>query len=188
MAPVAATERKTADERREAILEAALGEFADRGFAGASTDDIARKAGISQPYLFRLFRTKKELFIATIERCHGETLEMFRAASAGVHGEQALRAIGDAYVAWITDDAVRLRAQMQGYAACGDPDVRAVVRRGYGELVEFVEGVSGLPPQRIVRFFAKGMLLNVIASMELLTAEEPWARRLLEACRETGEE
>ena len=183
MAPVA--ERKTAAERREAILQEALVEFADKGLAGASTDAIARRAGISQPYLFRLFGTKKELFIATTERCLRETLEMFRDAAAGLSGEAALEAIGETYMRSITEEPVRLRGQMQSYAACEDPDVRAVVRKGYGELVEYVERVSGLPPQRIVRFFAKGMLLNVIASMHLLSAEEPWAQRLLEACLET---
>src|ERR671932_68935 len=123
------TERKTADERRAEILEAARAEFADRGLDGASTDTIARRAGISQPYLFRLFGTKKELFVA-----------------------------------------------------CDDEDVCSVVRRGFGELVQFVEAIPEVPQERIVGFFAHGMLLNVIASMSLLDAREPWAKRLLEAC------
>jgi AcrR family transcriptional regulator len=180
-----ATPRKTAAERREAILQEALVEFADKGLAGASTDAIARRAGISQPYLFRLFGTKKELFVATVERCLRETLEMFHEAAAGLSGEDALKAIGEAYMRSITEDPVKLRGQMQSYAACQDDDVCAVVRKGYGELVEFVERVSGVAPQRIVRFFGKGMLLNVIASMHLLTADEPWARRLLAACQES---
>jgi hypothetical protein len=72
---------------------------------------------------------------------------------------------------------------MQSYAACDDPEIRDVVRRGYGELVEYVERVSGLPGERISHFFAKGMLLNVIASMDLLDANEGWAERLVEGCR-----
>ena len=180
-----AAPRKTAGERREAILREALVEFADKGLAGASTDTIARRAGISQPYLFRLFGTKKELVVATVERCLRETLEMFHEAAAGLSGEDALKAIGEAYMRSITEDPVKLRGQMQSYAACQDDDVCAVVRKGYGELVEFVERVSGVPPQRIVRFFGKGMLLNVIASMHLLTADEPWAQRLLAACQES---
>ena len=181
----ATAQRKTAGERREAILRQALVEFANKGLAGASTDSIARAVGISQPYLFRLFGTKKELFIATVDRCLRETLEMFHAAAEGLSGEEALQAIGEAYMRSITEDPVRLRGQMQSYAACEDPEVCAVVRKGYGELVEYVERVSGLPPERIVRFFGKGMLLNVIASMHLLTADEPWAQRLLDACVES---
>ena len=95
---VAGTERKTAEERREAVLEAALTEFADNGFEGTSTDAIARRAGISQPYLFSLFGTKKELFTAAVERCFADTLEQFRAAAEGLTGEEALEAMGQAYV------------------------------------------------------------------------------------------
>jgi AcrR family transcriptional regulator len=75
----ATTTRQTADERRVAVLAAANIEFALRGLHGASTDAIARRAGISQPYLFRLFGSKKELFIAVIEDCFARTLESFRA-------------------------------------------------------------------------------------------------------------
>ena len=58
------TTRQTAEVRREAVLEAAAAEFSRKGLHGASTDAIAKAAGISQPYLFRLFGTKKELYFA----------------------------------------------------------------------------------------------------------------------------
>lgn len=179
-----ATGRKTKEERREEILDAALHEFADRGLHGASTEDIARRAGISQPYVFRLFGTKKELFIAVVNRCFRETLEMFQRAAEGLRGRQALQAMGNAYVERLRDDQPRLRAQMQAYVACDDPDVRDVVRQGYGDLVAYVERVSGLEPAAVASFFAQGMLLNVFASMELTGGEEPWADRLLAGCRE----
>ena len=174
--------RQSAEERREEILAAAMVEFADRGLDGASTDAIARRAGISQPYLFRLFGTKKDLFIASVEGCFAETLAMFRDAAEGKRGEEALDAIGEAYVRSISEDPQRLRGQMQAYVACDDEDVCAVVRRGFGALVEFVEGIPEVPQERLVGFFAHGMLLNVIASMSLLDAREPWAKRLLEGC------
>jgi AcrR family transcriptional regulator len=175
--------RKTAEERRESIVTAALAEFAQRGLHGTSTEDIARRAGISQPYLFRLFGTKKELFIAAVERCLRETRETFEAAAAGHRGEEAMKAMGEAYLG-LLEDRSRLLAQMQSYAACDDPDVCAVVRRGYGELFEYVERVSGGGPARTATFFAKGMLLNVVATMDLLRANEGWAKRLIEGCRE----
>ncbi|HKD95640.1 MAG TPA: helix-turn-helix domain-containing protein, partial [Gaiellaceae bacterium] len=93
------TTRSTAAERRDEVLDAAMIEFADHGFEGASTEDIARRAGISQPYLFRLFGTKKELFKATVSRCFRETLEMFQRAAEGKRGEEALHAIASAYMA-----------------------------------------------------------------------------------------
>jgi AcrR family transcriptional regulator len=175
----AVTERQTAEQRREQVLDAALTVFAEHGLSGASTDEIARKAGISQPYLFRLFHTKKELFIASTERCFRETLETFQRAGEGKTGEEALEAIGRAYGELIRSNPNRLRGQMQTYAACDDPEICAVARKGYGELVDYVERVSGVDSQRLSAFFARGMLINVIVSMDLLDADQPWARKLV---------
>jgi AcrR family transcriptional regulator len=180
---MAVAERKSAAERRDEILDAALVEFAAHGLDGGSTEAIARAVGISQPYVFRLFGTKKRLFMATVERCLRGTLEMFHTASAGLSGEDALRAIGDAYVERLANEPTYLHAQMQSYAACDDPEIREVVQRGYGELVEYVERVGGVPAERVAHFFAKGMLLNVLASMDALNAEAGWAQRLLDGCR-----
>jgi AcrR family transcriptional regulator len=177
----ATTTRKTAEERREEILAAALEEFGEHGLDGTSTDTIARKAGISQPYLFRLFGTKKELYLAAVRRCLAETLELFQQAADGLEGEDALHAIGQAYRGLLAD-RTRLRGQMQAYADCDDDDVRAAVREGFGRLVEYVERVSGAEPERIRDFFAFGMLLNVFASMDLLEHPAPWAKEILEAC------
>src|SRR5256885_1031776 len=180
---MAVTERKSAEERREEILGAALVEFAAHGLDGGSTEAIAKAVGISQPYVFRLFGTKKDLFTATVERCMRGTLEMMQSAAAGLSGEEALDAIGEAYGERLATDPTYLHSQMQAYAACDDPAIRAVVRNGYRELVDYVERVSGLPPDRVSHFFAKGMLLNVIASMDLLASDEGWAQRLIEGCR-----
>ena len=174
-----ATERKTAEERREQVLDAALDEFAARGFHGASTEAIARTVGISQPYVFRLFGTKKELFKAVISRCFRQTLERFQRAAEGKRGADALDAMGDAYVNELLPDRTFLRSQMQAYAACEDDEICQVVRNGYGDLVAYAERVSGLPPEDVGRFFAAGMLLNVIASMGLQDLKEPWAARLV---------
>jgi AcrR family transcriptional regulator len=175
----ATTARKTAEERREDVLVAARDVFAEHGLSGASTDEIARRAGISQPYLFRLFRTKKELFIASVERCFAETRETFEQAAEGKSGEEALMAMGQAYGELIRSNPNRLRAQMQTYAACGDADVRRVARCGFGGLVDVVGRASGVDAETVSRFFAKGMLINVVASMDLLDADDAWARKLM---------
>ena len=182
MNPATAT-RKTAEERREEILEVAQVEFGEHGLDGTSTDTIARKAGISQPYLFRLFGTKKELYLETVRRCLSQTLELFQDAAAGKSGEESLHAIGQAYRG-LLEDRTRLRAQMQAYADCDDDDVREVVREGFGRLVEYVERVSGAEPERIRDFFAFGMLLNVFAAMDLLRRPAPWAKSLVASCME----
>jgi AcrR family transcriptional regulator len=171
--------RLTATERKDDLLDAAMIEFAERGYEGTSTEDIARRAGISQPYLFRLFGTKKELFKASVARCFRETLEMFQRAAEGQRGEEALQAMGLAY-GDVLENRVRLRAQMQAYAACEDPEIAQVVRNGLGDLVAYAERVSGLPPERIATFFSKGMLMNVLASMQVMEEPEPWAQLLLE--------
>ena len=176
-------QRKSAEERRDEILEAALIEFAERGLHGASTDEIAKRAGISQPYVFRLFGSKKDLFKATVARCLRETLELFQRAAEGKRGEEALDAMGEAYEKLLVD-RTRLRAQMQAYAACDDPDIREVVRNGYGDIVAYVERVSELPAEDVTRFFATGMLMNVMASMDLWDSPEAWSQRLLAGCKE----
>ena len=172
----------TATERKDDLLDAAVIEFAEHGYEGTSTEDIARRAGISQPYLFRLFGTKKELFKASVARCFRETLEMFQRAAEGHRGEEALKAIGESYRDLLENDRTRLRAQMQAYSACDDPEICEVVRNGYGDLVAYAQRVSGLDAEAIATFFAKGMLMNVLAAMQVMDAPEPWARTLLEGC------
>ena len=176
------TERKTKAERREEILDAAIAEFAEKGLHGASTDEIARLAGISQPYVFRLFGTKKELYMAVVARCFRQTLEIFQRVAEGKRGEDALLAIGQAYGELLESDRIYLRAQMQAYAACEDPEICAVVRNGYGDLVSYVERVSGVSSVELATFFSHGMLMNVLSSMN--APAEDWGRRLVEGCKE----
>jgi AcrR family transcriptional regulator len=180
------TGRKSKEVRREEILDAALLEFAERGLHGASTEDIARRAGISQPYVFRLFGTKKALFTAVVNRCFRETHELFARAAEGKRGREALEAMGHAYVERLQTDRTALLGQMQAYAACDDPEIRDVVRNGYGDLVAYVERVAGdLPAAAVSEFFARGMLLNVIASMGFGTNEpgQAWVDRLVEGIK-----
>src|SRR5512146_913030 len=175
------TERNSKAARREDVRDAALIVFAEHGLHGASTEEIAKRAGISQPYVFRLFGTKKELYLAVVARCFRQTLELMQRAAEGKRGEEALRAIGEAYGEQLASDRVYLRAQMQAYAAGDDPAVAAIVRGGFGDLVAYVERVSGLEVEDISRFFANGMLMNVLASMQ--ASAEEWGRRLAEGCK-----
>ena len=165
----------TADERREAVLAAAVAAFAARGLAGTLTEDVARAAGISQPYLFRLFPTKKALFLTLVERCFRQVAETFETAAADRVGEEALDAMGDAYHRLLADRTLLL-LQLQAYAACDDPEIRDVTRTGFKGLWTLAERLSGLPYERIVTFFAMGMLMNVAAAMDLPAIDERWAR------------
>jgi len=164
-----------AAERRELVLEAAVAEFAGHGLAGTSTEEVARGAGISQPYLFRLFPTKKALFLALVERCFRRVEGTFVAAAGDLTGEEALGAMGDAYEL-LLEDRTLLLLQMQIYAACGDPEIRDATRAGFKHLWEMVERITGLPFQTVVDFFAVGMLMNVAAAMDLPAVDERWTR------------
>jgi len=162
-----------AAERREMVLEAAVAEFASHGLAGTSTEDVARQAGISQPYLFRLFPTKKALFLALVDRCFRRVQDTFTTAAGDLTGEEALAAMGDAYEL-LLEDRTLLLLQLQAYAACDDPEIRAATRAGYKKLWELTEMLTGLPFQRVVEFFAMGMLMNVAAALDLPAVDERW--------------
>ena len=178
--PAQVTERKTAEVRREEILEAAMKEFAYGGLHGTSTEAIAKRAGISQPYLFRLFGTKKELFIASSRRSFARVLETFQAAAAGKTGDEAFTAMGHAYDQLLADREMLL-GQMQMYAACSDPEIRDATRAGFAALFRYVEEVTGAETTRIRDFFAMGMLMNVAAAMDLpqiCGEDDSWAQEL----------
>lgn len=166
----------------------ALPAFALGGLQGTSTDAIADAAGISQPYLFRLFGTKKELFLACHRRACDQVMETFRSAAAAVPAkaapEERLIAMGKAYESLLVDRHLLL-FQMQSYVGCADGEIRAAVRRRYSELFSFVERASGAAAEDVLRFFATGMLLNVSAAMGLVAAHpgepERWATAFREA-------
>ena len=157
--------RSTAVERRAELLEAALSEFAIGGLHGTSTEAIARRAGISHAYLFRLVGTKKQLFIECAGLCFRRVEATFEAAAVGDAVEQRLGSMGDAYREMLADRELLL-AQMQLYAACSDPDIRETAREGFRTLVEVVGRLSGANGRQLQEFFAMGMLLNVAASMD----------------------
>jgi AcrR family transcriptional regulator len=175
--PAPPSRRKSAEERREEILAVALEHFAIGGYRGTSTEVIAREAGISQPYLFRLFRTKRELFLACDDRACAKVLDAFRRAAAEAPEGERLAAMGRAYVEELLPDRHAILMLMQGYAAVADPEIQEHVRRAYGRVVTEVARLAGAEPQDVWGFFANGMLLNIVAALDLeaIADEEPWA-------------
>jgi AcrR family transcriptional regulator len=161
----------SAVDRREMVLAAAQIEFGANGLS-ASTEAIARRVGVSQPYLFRLFPSKKAIFLATIERCYEQLVARFEAAGGGLTGEAALAAMGRSYNE-LLDNRDMLQMQLQMWsAACQDDEVRTATRRGLSRLWRQVERISGADQMRIMQFFASGMLLNVFAALELPRIKE----------------
>jgi AcrR family transcriptional regulator len=171
--------RMSADERRESVLRAAIVEFAKGGLAGTSTEDIARRADISQPYLFRLFGTKKELFLAAVERTFDRVLAIMAGAAGDSTGEEAKMAMAGAYRTFLNDRTLLL-TQMHAYAACDDEDVRRVTQAGFGKLWLTVAEITGLDDDELIEFFGHGMLLNVAAAMDLIAVIDlPWVKACL---------
>jgi len=170
-------QRLTAAERREQIVAVALRHFAIGGLHGTSTEAIAREAGISQPYLFRLFRTKRELFLACVDRAHDRVRAAFRRAAAGAGEEDRLIAMGHAYKDELLPDRHSVLMQMQGYVATSDPDIQAHVRECFERLVAEVTELSGADAGSVWAFFAQGMLLNVTQSLDLeaIADKSEWA-------------
>ncbi|MGA2520057.1 MAG: helix-turn-helix domain-containing protein [Acidimicrobiales bacterium] len=167
--------RLTADERRESVLRAAMTEFGRGGYAGTSTEDIAVRAGISQPYLFRLFGTKRDLFIATMGLMHARIEATFRGAADGLTGIDAMAAMGDAYKELLSERDLLL-VQLHAFAASEDEEVRRAAREGFRHLWTVVGELTGLPEDDIRAFFAQGMLLNVMAAIDAAALDESWAR------------
>ncbi|HVL31214.1 MAG TPA: helix-turn-helix domain-containing protein [Solirubrobacteraceae bacterium] len=171
----------TADERRETVLEAAERVFSARGLHGTPTIEIAKAAGISQAYLFRLFPTKDELFMALVRRCNDRVYRTFAEAAAAARAsgeEDVMRAIGRSYLGLLADRELLL-IQLHAHAACDDDAIREEMRRGFERLVELVERESGGGPEQVRAFFAHGMLLNVLAAMRAEESDAHWARLLL---------
>lgn len=168
----------SAEERRESVLDVAVTEFAKGGLAGTSTEAIAARAGISQPYLFRLFPRKKDLFIASLRRAFARVESRFERAAEGLTGQEALDAMGAAYTELLGDRALLL-CQLHTYAACGDPEVQEAARACYGHLWRTAETLSGVDVGAMRSFFAMGMLCNVIAALDLPGLDETWAQQLV---------
>ncbi|MFG2792226.1 TetR/AcrR family transcriptional regulator [Streptomyces sp. NPDC048419] len=166
--------RISAQERRESVIRAAIALFAIAGYHGTSTAAIARRVGVTQPYLFRLFPDKKAIFVAALTRSMEDTRLAFEGAADGVEGgELALQAMTNAYVQLISTRPETLLMQMQGYVtvaaaeAQGDDLIGEVVRAGWMRMRETVHLPLGADTDETARFFACGMLGNTLTAMGL---------------------
>jgi AcrR family transcriptional regulator len=200
-----ALHRMSAEDRREQVIKAAMTEFAVHGLDGTSTEAIAERAGISQPYIFRLWPNKKDLFLAAVDACFDRTEVVLTKAARGLSEDEIagrvcpaghhppehphllksrvdprIHAMGHAYLQLLTKREALLM-QMQAYAACWDDDVRKLVRARWQRLRQLVADLSGVDGHELSDFFARGMLLNVAACMHLPTSGDPdkWAHEVL---------
>jgi AcrR family transcriptional regulator len=166
----------SAEERRESIVRVALQEFSTGGYHGTSTERIARQAGISQPYVFRLFPGKKALFLACADLCFNRLTRVLKDGAEGLEGETALEAMGAAYQVLIADQNTLLfQLQLYVASASAEPDVAGPVRRRWMELWELVRIGTGATDEEVNEFFATGMYINTLLALGIGAQSRCWA-------------
>jgi AcrR family transcriptional regulator len=153
-------QRVPAAQRRDALIEAAVEEFAHGGLHATPVDRIARRVGVAQPYVFSLFPTKRDLFIAALERCWQRVGDQFSVL------EPTLQAIGDGYIEMLATDRTLLTMQLHAYAAaCDDEVIAEHVRGAYAGLLDRIGELTGAAPDQLEVFMANGLWLTVNAAM-----------------------
>jgi AcrR family transcriptional regulator len=181
--------RVPAAERRDALIEAAVHHFAHGGLQGTKVSAIAAEVGVAQPYVFSLFPTKRDLFLAAVDRCFEKVSALFEEAAADYDKngpqeaeEDKLKALGHAYMSRISENPDQLLLQLQAYAACGDdPGIQLAVRRNYARLVDLCRTLTGVDDERLDQFFQMGMWCNVAAALgiEDFSVDAGWVEKAL---------
>ena len=171
--------RLTAAVRHEQVVGAAVLAFAESGYAGTTTDDVARRVGVSQPYVIQLFGTKQALFLAAVDRACDRIETAFRDAAAV---QPDLASLGRAFQALLGQRELLL-VLLHGFAASGDPAIGPVVRRRYGDIYRLVRDLTGADVDQTFTFMATGKLLTVMSALDVIAPDgrgrEPWADELM---------
>ncbi|RZU15601.1 TetR family transcriptional regulator [Kribbella rubisoli] len=169
--------RLTAKERGEEVLQAAVKAFAASGYEGTKTDEIARMAGVSQPYVIRLFGTKQQLFLAAVQSVCDRIEQLFREAA-----EEApeLASLGQNYHRLLAEPEVLL-VLLHGFSASGDPAIGDCVRQRFGSIYALIRELTGATPQQAREFLSAGMLITVMSAMQVIGPTAiplPWAEEI----------
>ncbi|WP_427885039.1 TetR/AcrR family transcriptional regulator [Kribbella sp. GL6] len=169
--------RLTAKERGDEVLRAAVRAFAESGYEGTKTDEIARLAGVSQPYVIRLFGTKQQLFLAAVRSVCDRIEEIFREAAAD---SPDLGALGRNYKRLLAERELLL-VLLHGFSASSDPAIGDCVRERFGSIYTLIRDLTGATPQQAREFLSAGMLMTVMSAMQVLGPDPipmPWAAEI----------
>ncbi len=170
----------TAEARRAAVLEAAVGVFGQRGYYGSTTAQVATAAGISQPYIYRLFSDKQELFVAVVDYVSQEMIDALQTGVDAVPGGQPAEVLAAMETAYrrLTEDRGLVMLLMQANCAAGEPVIRDALRACYAKQVEFFRTSSGASDAEIRQLFGLNLLANVMTALHSDEVDAPWARVL----------
>ncbi|MEV3959913.1 helix-turn-helix domain-containing protein [Nocardia sp. NPDC050193] len=180
--------RMTAGERGAQMLTAAVEAFAESGYAATRTDEIARRAGVSQPYVIRLFGSKQRLFLAAVAQVCDRIEEVFTEAAAGAGPGATLDALSEAYEHFLAERTL-LQVLLHAFAAAGDPEIGPVIRDRYGRIYRLIRELTGASVADTRRFLSTGMLLTVLAALRVTGPEAiaaDWAQDILTDLYEHG--
>jgi AcrR family transcriptional regulator len=174
--------RMKAADRRELILEAATAVFGAKSYVGTTTDEVARAAGVSQPYVVRLFGTKAKLYIAVVERAFERIIGEFTRVLPGPP-EERMKRMGTAYAGLLVERGM-LPVIANSTALGGDPEIGPVARAGFNSIWRFVRDEAGFTDVETRDFMANGMLINAIVGLRLVGAygTEQSVTEVLNAC------
>jgi AcrR family transcriptional regulator len=176
-------QRSTAEERREAVIDAAIAEFGEHGYHATSTAAIAKRAGISQPYIYALFPDKQALFLACYRRGCERIRDAFAEAARGTEpGQARVSAMGTAYFE-LLQSRRELQLQMQAFAAATDPTLRPAIREGLLDVMNDIRRLLGGDADEAALFTARGMLFNILTALEV--PDEYWPQPLAAAEAQT---
>ncbi|GAA5066573.1 TetR/AcrR family transcriptional regulator [Nocardia callitridis] len=170
----------TAQERATVVIDAALRVFAEGGYRGTPVTAVAAAAGISPAYVFRLFPTKREVFIAALHECFDRIIDALgKAVRQGSSEEpaQVLEMMVGAYARLIADRHL-LMLQVHALAASDEPEIRAALKAEQDRLVSFVAERSHADQPALQGFFARGQLCHMVAVLGIEGDQAPWARIL----------
>jgi len=170
--------RLTAKERGDEVLRAAVRAFSASGYEGTKTDEIARLAGVSQPYVIRLFGTKQQLFLAAVQSVCERIEQIFREAA---EESPELSNLGANYHRLLSEPELLL-VLLQGFSASGDPAIGDCVRERFGSIYQLVRDLTGASVEEARDFLAMGMLLTVMSATKTIGPDAvrmPWADELM---------
>lgn len=162
--------------RRNDIISAAIDVFAEIGYYRATTAQVAERAQISQPYIFRFFKTKEALLLSALEVSWTRVIDSFRQVVETAASDQLERELIEAYEKILESHQSEILLQMQAQTIQEDV-IRQAMQKGFSQvrtmvLNAFSQAGIAEAKQRTLIFLAIGMLCNVSIALDMPELKE----------------
>ncbi|MFP7298785.1 TetR/AcrR family transcriptional regulator [Neobacillus niacini] len=157
------------EDKKEIIIDNAVGVFAERGYYKATTAMVAKAAGVTQPYVFHFFENKEELFKAVINRAFSRIYDTF--AEVHAPGDQLIETMGHAFEQIIQTHRDEVLMVMQAHAI-SDPGIREHVSSLFLKIFESLTlkfENAGIPnaKEAAAHFIGTGLLITLAEVLNL---------------------